>query len=248
MEIRADGHMKSKKTVSVVMAGYNEEKIIKPAAEKIYTTLETAFDTFELILIDDASKDNTYVLMKEFAEGKENVIVMENEVNLNFGTAVLRGMLAAQYEYVTFTACDLPIAPSDIVKLVYEMDDRYDMLVMERTDYVTTKWRGVTSRLNMILLHILFPKLTKGTPVLNYSQIYRDRIMHRIVPMSRSPIFVWPELIFRAKLLPDSKWINIKVKCQVDNLRGGAFGHPHDIIWGIYDMLRFRIRLWQKNI
>jgi undecaprenyl-phosphate 4-deoxy-4-formamido-L-arabinose transferase len=94
----------------------------------------------------------------------------------------------------------------------------------------------------------LFPRLSRKTPVLNFTQIYRKRIIDQIVPLSRSPIFVWPELIYRAKLLSDSKWKNAKVKCRVENLRKGAFGHPHDIIWGMYDMARFRIRLWKKDI
>lgn len=240
--------MKSKKTVSVVIAGYNEEDNIKRTALEMYRTLAAAFETFELILVDDASKDRSLELMMEFAKDKDNVSVLENDINLNFGTAVLRGMLEAQYDYITFTAADLPLAPEDIVSLVNQMDDDCDLLVMERTDYLTTKWRAITSSVNTILLHILFPILTKGTPILNYSQIFRKRIMRQIIPLARSPIFVWPELIFRAKLLKECKWENVKVKCRVDNLRGGAFGHPHDIIWGMYDMFRFRIRLWKKDI
>lgn len=240
--------MKSGKTVSVVIAGYNEEENINRAAREMYKTLDASFENFELILVDDASKDRTAELMRIFGEGKDNVSVLENGINLNFGTSVLRGMLQAKYDYITFTAADLPVAPEDIVSLINQMDDECDMLVMERTDYLTTKWRAITSSVNTILLHILFPKLTKGTPILNYSQIYRKRIMHRITPLARSPIFVWPELIFRTKMLEDIKWENVKVTCRVDNLRGGAFGHPHDIIWGMYDMFRFRIRLWKKKI
>lgn len=30
--------------------------------------------------------------------------------------------------------------------------------------------------------------------------------------------------------------------------RKGTLGKPHDIIWGIYDIIRFRIRLWKRNI
>jgi undecaprenyl-phosphate 4-deoxy-4-formamido-L-arabinose transferase len=71
-------------------------------------------------------------------------------------------------------------------------------------------------------------------------------MIRSIIPFARSPIFVWPELIFRAKL-KGYKVDNIRVKCNVENVRKGAFGHPHDIMWGIYEMLRFRIRLWNKN-
>lgn len=239
--------MKSQRSVSVILAGYNEEKCIGAAMQKMYDTLNRSFEKFELILVDDASKDHTADLMQKFAEDKENVVLLKNHINLNFGASVLRGMAAAQYDYVTFDACDLPLAPKDIVSLVNGMRDEAEMLVMQRTGYITTKWRGITSDLNKLLLKILFPKLTKGTPVLNYSQIYKKTILKQVMPLARSPIFVWPELIFRTKLL-GVKWVNVPVKCQVKNLRKGAFGHPHDIMWGIYDMLRFRIRLWRNCI
>lgn len=230
----------------MILAGYNESDNVMQAMERMYEMLAKTFETFELIMVDDASKDDTAALMEAFAGEHDGVKVVRNYVNLNFGTSVLRGMAMAQNEYVTFTACDLPIAPEDIGNLICEMDDDVDLLVMERKNYVTTKWRSITSKGNTILLRILYPKLTRGTPVLNYSQIFRRRIIPDIIPLARSPIFVWPELIFRAKLL-GVNWINVPVECRVTNLRRGAFGHPHDIIWGMYDMIRFRIRLWSGN-
>ena len=236
--------MKSEKSVSLVLAGYNEEKNIEQSMQLSYQALSHAFEQFELILVDDASKDRTLEKMLAFADGHPFVTVLPNYANLNFGTSVLRGLLAARYDYIVFNACDLALSADDMVKLLLHHDA--DVLVMERTGYKTTKWRGITSDVNKLLLKLLFPKLTKGTPVLNFVQIYRKNIIKDILPLARSPIFVWPELIFRAKLLGLSVK-NIPVTCRVENLRKGAFGHPHDIIWGIYDMLRFRIRLWRKN-
>ncbi len=238
--------MKTNKSVSVVVAGYNEEDNIKSAMKEILDSLEQNFEMYELILVDDASKDSTLRLMQEFADTHDHVRVLCNHVNLNFGTSVLRGMIAAQYDYVTYNACDLPIKPEDMVQLICNMHEDTDVLVMQRTDYVTTKWRGITSKGNQILLKILFPKLTKDTPVLNYSQIYRRSVLNEILPFARSPIFVWPELVFRAKL-KGKRIENVPVKCNVSNLRKGAFGHPHDIIWGMYEMLRFRLRVWKGD-
>lgn len=234
-------------SVSVVLAGYNEEQNIDRAMEETYQALKARYEQFELILVDDASKDNTLEKMRSFAEGHPETIVLPDYANLNFGTAVLRGLCAAKGGIVTFNACDLPLATEDMMKLLDTMEPETDVLVLERTQYKTTKWRGVTSDVNRLLLKILFPRLTKGTPVLNYVQIYRREAFRQVIPLARSPIFVWPEMVFRAK----KKGLavkNIQVRCNVENLRKGAFGHPHDIIWGIYDMLRFRFRCWGKSI
>lgn len=238
--------MKLNRSVSVVLAGYNEEENIDRAMRETYDTLVENFETFELILVDDASTDNTLDHMIEFSEKNSNVVVLPNYVNLNFGASVLRGICFARNDIVVYNACDLPLSNTDMVQLLKNMNETTDVLVLERTEYKTTKWRRITSNVNRLLLKILFPRLTKGTPVLNFVQIYKKDIIKQILPLARSPIFVWPELIFRAKL-KGYNVDNVKVKCNVENVRKGAFGHPHDIIWGIYEMLRFRIRVWNKN-
>lgn len=245
-KIRGICLVKSSKTVSVIMAGYNESNNIQRAMKDTYEMLEANFCKFEMILVDDASKDSTLFMMEQFAKDHPNVKVLPNYCNLNYGASTLRGICAAENDYVTFNACDLPLAIDDMLTQLLEMDEDVDVLVMQRTDYKTTKWRCVTSQINSLLLHILFPKLMSGTPVLNYVQIYKKQVIRDILPLARSPIFVWCELVFRAKL-KGYHLVNVMVKCNVENIRKGAFGHPHDIIWGIYDMIRFRIRLWNNS-
>lgn len=235
------------KSVSLVIGGYNESAILPESLERVYKVMEQNFDQWELILVDDASKDRTYDIMTAFAEKHARVKVLKNYVNLNFGAATLRGMYAAQYDYVAYNACDLPLAPEDLAQTIQNLDDAIDVVVFERCGYQTTRWRGITSHVNGLLLKILFPCLTRGTPVLNFVQIYRRDIMPKVLPLARSPIFVWPEMVFRAKLAKLNV-VNIPAQCQVKNLRKGAFGHPHDIIWGIYEMLRFRIRVWGRKL
>lgn len=241
-----NGSTKSKRFVSVVMAGYNEEQLATSSMAAVYTELESNFDKFELILVDDASRDNTLALMKEFEKTHEHVAVLKNNVNLNFGTAVLRGMVEASGEYVVYQAFDLGLNLRDMIWLLRETDNDVDVLVLERKGYKPTHWRKITSKVNGLLLKILFPGLTKETPVLNYVQIFRCEVIPKIIPLARSPIFVWPELIFRAKLAKLNVQ-NVPVLCNMENKRKGSFGHPHDIIWGLYDMFRFRIRLWCKS-
>lgn len=235
--------MKSEKSVSVVLAGYGEEANVDKAMMEIYSALAESFNKYELILVDDASKDSTLNRMIEFASKNRNVYVLPNYVNLNFGTSILRGLYFAKNDYIIYDACDLPLSADDLVRVINGMEADTDLLVLQRTEYLTTKWRKITSNVNKLLLKVLFPKLTRGTPVLNYVQVYKKEILPNIAPLARSPIFVWPELIFRAKL-KGYKVDNVPVKCNVEQIRKGSFGHPHDIIWGMYEMLRFRIRLW----
>lgn len=233
-------------SLSYVMAGYNEGDLVTESVVECIRVLERDFDDFEVILVDDGSKDNTAQLMDELAAQYPCVKVLKNIVNLNFGAATLRGLNYAKKDIVIFNAMDLPLEPGLIKQIASEMGDA-DMMVLERIDYKATRWRRVTSFINSLMLRILFPRAIIGTPVLNYVQVFKRETVSKVLPLARSPIFVWPEMIFRAKYL-GLNVVNRKTPVQVKDVRKGAFGKPHDIIWGIYDMLRFRIRKWGNSI
>lgn len=232
--------------ISYILAGCNEGDIIEESIKKCISSLERDFDDYELILVDDGSTDSTGAVMDRFAGESGRITVLHNLVNLNFGTSVLRGMCAAKKEWVIYNAADLPLPPEDTAS-VLSAAQNYDVLVLDRVTYNVVLWRRITSRVNTLLLHILFPRLMRGTPTTNYIQVFRRECIGQCIPLARSPIFAPPEMIFRAKLA------GLRVGSQkhaphIESKRKGAFGRPHDIIWGIYDMLRFRLRLWRHTI
>jgi len=234
------------KSISYVIAGFNEEKIIESAVTECLHFLNGSFIDYELILVNDASTDNTGFIMDRLSAQYPYIHVLHNYINLNFGASVLRGLVYASKEIVLYNAADLPLSPSITSELVDEIDD-YDVLVLQRVNYRSTGWRKLTSSINTVLLNILYPRLIKGTPVLNFVQVFKKDVIKDIIPFARSPIFVWPEMVFRAKLK------GLKVKNRItpmrdSQIRKGSFGKPHDIIWGIYDMCRFRLRCWQKKL
>lgn len=228
------------------MAGYNEGPLVRESVEECVHVLGRDFDDLEIILVDDGSTDDTAGHMEAMAAKYPCVTVLRNEINLNFGAATLRGLACAKKDIIIFNAMDLPLDPTLIKNIVHEMGEA-DMMVLQRADYAATRWRRVTSFINSLMLRMLFPLAIRGTPVLNYVQVFKRDIIPVVMPLARSPIFVWPEMIFRAKYAGLGV-TNRETPVQVKNLRKGAFGKPHDIIWGIYDMLRFRIRKWGHNI
>jgi len=227
--------------VSYIIAGYNEEAIIESAIRECHAAISSDFADYELILVDDASTDNTRTIMESLANELENTVMLHNLVNLNFGTSVLRGLMAASKDVIIYNAVDLPLSPKLTPSIVNEMQN-YDVLVLERRQYHATGWRKLTSSANTILLHALFPGLTKGTPILNFVQVFRKDVVNLVKPLARSPIFVWPEMVFRAKMHKGIRVGNMPVDVTFNEARRGSFGKPHDIIWGIYDMLRFRLK------
>lgn len=235
-------------SVSIVYAGYNEEENVSIAVEKTIASFQETGIDYEILLIDDASADRTWVEMEKCANKYSNVYSMKNIVNLNFGTSVLEGLILAKKDFVIYNAFDLPLHPEKIVSVIKNggVNDA-DIIVLERSNYPCTRKRKLFSFLNKMALKILFPILTRGTPILNFTQMFRREIIDEIIPISRGPIFIWPEMVFRARL-KGYRIKNIVMPCNPDmKLRKGSFGHPHDILWGIYEMIRFRVKAWRKK-
>jgi glycosyltransferase involved in cell wall biosynthesis len=234
---------KSLKSISLVLPVYNEKNLLEPAVRHCIKVLSQNFEDFELILVDDGSTDGTGEVMDKLAESDKRIHVLHNYINLNIGISVPRGMATATKDYITWNAVDLPLAIEDIAGLMQYIND-CDVLVQERKTYSGyTLWRLITSKINRVLLRILFR--CGDIRDMNFTQIYRREIINKIFPLSKSPAFFTPEMILRAKKI-GLRVKSIDVEYHPRPVGQGAFGKPHDILWSMYDMFRFRFNVWGK--
>lgn len=67
--------------VSIALATYNGEKFI---AEQMESILNQSFQDFEVIIHDDCSADETYNLLRQFAQKDSRIVLKKNEYNLGF--------------------------------------------------------------------------------------------------------------------------------------------------------------------
>ncbi len=100
--------------LSLVIPVMNEEDNIKPLYEQVYKALDGI--DYEIIFVDDGSKDKTIEFIKEGANDRVKLIVF----NRNFGqtTAMAAGIDAAQGELVATIDGDLQNDPSDIPMMI----------------------------------------------------------------------------------------------------------------------------------
>lgn len=237
---------KLSQSISLVIPVYNERDLTKPCLSRCIEVLSHDFKDFEIILIDDGSTDGTSDIMEEIAKGDDRIKILHNIINLNVGISIQRGIASANKDFVVHNAVDLPLAPEDIAKLILSAKD-CDVFVLERKSYSGyTIWRRIASRINRILLRLLFPFISIGIRDFNFTQIYRNNILVKIMPIARSPAFTTAEMILRAKyngLRIKSTYVDYRPR----TLGKSAFGKPHDVFWSLYDMLRFRIKYKGKR-
>lgn len=113
----------SRPRISVVVPAYNEEAVITTNLSTLCRYLEQLQDMYrwELILVNDGSSDATGELAEAFAEGRDNVLVLHHQTNLQLGQALRYAFSHCRGDYVVTFDCDLSYAPSHIGQMVTEL-------------------------------------------------------------------------------------------------------------------------------
>jgi glycosyltransferase involved in cell wall biosynthesis len=230
--------------ISLIIPIYNEEVLVKDALLECLKLLSEKFYNYEIIIIDDGSRDKSLQIIEEYFNSNPNIRIEKNHVNLNQGISVQRGLKMAKFKWVTFNGIDFPLSITELSTVLSEAHYNSDIIVFERKKYLgATKWRLLTSNINILLRFILFPRLSSGFNDMNFTQVYRKEIIDLIMPLAKSPAFTTPEMLFRAKL-KNLRIVKVKSKFHERKHGTGSLGKLHDILWTIYDMIRFRYLLW----
>jgi dolichol-phosphate mannosyltransferase len=122
---------KKKILISVVIPGFNEEAIVTDHLTKIFQYLTTLGDKYnwEVIFVNDGSKDKTGKLADDFAQGKEHITVIHHQRNMNLGKALMTGFSASKGDYIVVLDMDLSYSADHIEKLL-------DVIIKEDADIV----------------------------------------------------------------------------------------------------------------
>ena len=118
--------------ISIVVPAYNEEKRIKRTLNKIYDYFEKSRLQFEIIIVDDGSKDDMEKVVKEFAQTHSEVKLIKYEKNKGKGAAVKTGVLASKGNLVLFSDADLSTPIEEFEKLKQAIDKGYDIAIGSR--------------------------------------------------------------------------------------------------------------------
>jgi dolichyl-phosphate beta-glucosyltransferase len=117
-------------SLTVVVPAYQEEARIGPTVARIREHLDGR--DFELIVVDDGSRDRTIEVATAAADGDPRVRVLAQPRNRGKGAAVRAGMLAAQGDRVLFSDADLATPIEELAKLEERLDRGADIAIASR--------------------------------------------------------------------------------------------------------------------
>ncbi|MDP6086763.1 MAG: glycosyltransferase family 2 protein [Nitrospinota bacterium] len=223
--------------ISVIIPGYNEEASIEASVSRCLAALKALKVSHEILLVDDASTDATSTIADRLAEEHPSVRVIHNPINLGVGTSLLVGARAARGNVTIHNGMDLPFDPSDLGKVLPHFPQA-DVVVVIRTDRSAhSPWRRLTSFVHHWLVRLLF---WIDVPDLNFTQAYKREVIQSLPVKARSPAFVTPELIIRAR---DAGYRLAQVRAVFHRRESGApyYGRPRDILWTLADIASFWI-------
>jgi glycosyltransferase involved in cell wall biosynthesis len=118
--------------LSVVMPAYNEAYNLRTGVlDSVYDYLKEQDYTWEILFVDDGSKDKTVEIAEEFAKRHKDFIVMK-EPHRGKGGTVIAGMLKAKGEIILFTDTDQATPIDQIEKVLPKFKEGYDVVIGSR--------------------------------------------------------------------------------------------------------------------
>ena len=122
---------------SVVVPVYNSEHTLHELYERVSKVFdETLHEDFEMILVDDGSKDHSYEVMEELHDKDNRVKIIQQARNFGQHPALLCGFKYVKGDFIITMDDDLQHPPEEIPKLVQVMNERDDV------DVIIAKYEG----------------------------------------------------------------------------------------------------------
>lgn len=120
-------------SLSASFPAHDEEDNVEGMIESLLAALPDLADRFEIIAVDDGSKDRTFERASAIAERDARVRVVRHEVNRGYGAAVWTGLTSGRMEYAFFTDGDRQFDVRQLGELIPLLSD-YDVVVGYRVD------------------------------------------------------------------------------------------------------------------
>ena len=139
-------------SVSIVIPVYNEQDGLASLFAQLYPVLDALGCSYELLLIDDGSRDRSAALLREQYQRRPDVTrVVLLAGNFGQHNAILAGFERARGNMLITLDADLQNPPHEIPRLVEQINAGHDYVGTVRTGRQDSLWRVLPSRLLNVL-------------------------------------------------------------------------------------------------
>ncbi len=231
--------------LSIVIPAYNEGERIYKNLGIILEEISKFTDDFELVPVNDGSKDNTKDEIKRIAAENSKINPVIYEKNKGKGAAIVEGIKAAKGDVIGFLDADLDIAPSHIASFVAAMNEKNADVVIGSKMHKDSElnyppMRKVFSFGYYVLLKVLFGLKVKDTQT--GIKLYKAKFIKEIV--DKLTVYGYAFDIEILALANSMKASIIEMPVKIVFQRGESFGRIR--FKDIWKMFTDTIGIWWR--
>ncbi len=228
--------------ISIFFPCYNEEKNVQKTVDKALPIILKLAPKWEIILVNDGSKDKTGEILKKIqSKYPKNIKIVTHNPNRGYGAAFKSGIYSSQYEWIAFTDADGQFDFQEITKLIDKQKETKADLVIgyylgRKVPFVRIWGSSVWQFFVLVLYGLKVRDIDCGF------KLFRKKVVDTIPKLQaeRGP-FINSEFLIRAKK-SGFKMVEIGVS-HFSRLAGEATGSKLNVIVaGVKDLFR----LWYK--
>ncbi len=229
--------------ISVFFPCFNEELNIKDTIDKAVKVLDSVASKWEIIIVNDGSKDNTLAVVDAIKKEYPNkdIKIVNHKSNRGYGAAFKSGLYNSKYEWIAFTDADGQFDFSEISKLIEKQKKtKADLVIGYYLGRKVPKYRIWGSTVWQLAVFILFGLKVKDIDC--GFKLIKKSVVDTIPKLEaeRGP-FISSEFLIKSRR-SGYKIVEIGVS-HFNRAAGAATGsNPNVVIAGLKDL----VRLWFK--
>lgn len=239
-----------KPLVTVITPAYNESAILKQNLTRLceyMSTLEVQY-RWEILIVNDGSKDNTGELADEFVKTRDNVRVHHHRVNRNLGGALQTGFKLAKGDIIVVMDLDLSYEPSHIERLLSNMEETGADIVIA-SPYMKGGQNTKVPFLRLVLSKVVnfFMKIVANRDIHTFTSMvraYRGDFLRNLnlksSTYSINPEIIHKAFILRARVVEIPAHLDWSFQAELGNTRTSSIRIFKGIIAGLMSGFIFR--------
>lgn len=147
------------KKISFIIPCYRSEKTLGDVIDEIRKKMETLTKfTFEIILVNDCSPDNTFGVISRYVEEYENIIGINLAKNSGQHSALMAGFRNCSGDYIVCLDDDGQTPASEVDKLIFKLEEGFDVVYASYINKQHSGFRNLGSKINSIMTRQMLGK------------------------------------------------------------------------------------------
>lgn len=208
--------MLNNEMISIIMPSYNREKTIERAIESV---LQQTYTNWELIIVDDASDDDTKTIVNHYITD-QRIKYLRNEKNMGANFSRNRGIRSAQGKYVAFLDSDNTWEKNKLEKQINVLRNECDMVYCAVNSYLGAEVRRIPN--------IVFP--------LDYYDIHLNKVLVHYNVVDTSAMMIKRDFLIKIGLFDEKMPRHQDYELAIRIVENGTVRYINETLVNTYRM------------